>query len=117
MCGVVVMSRTPEAGPGRAAGQADLHALVEAAQAGTRRAFTTLVERHQDGVYAFAYALTGNAGSSEEIVQETFVLAWRRLSDLREPDRFHGWLFTTARRLAGHWRRKQRLAPSRPTPS
>jgi RNA polymerase sigma factor (sigma-70 family) len=71
--------------------------LVSAARTGDEAAFSQLVERYQNRVCSFIFALTGNLGHSEEIAQETFVSAWTQLEFLREPEHFRGWLFVIAR--------------------
>src|SRR5262245_38749145 len=71
--------------------------LVRAAQAGDRRAFERLVERHHGLVCAFACGLTASVSESEEVAQEAFMLAWRRLARLREPERFRSWILTITR--------------------
>ena len=59
--------------------------LVAACLAGEREAFVEIVQRHQSLVCAVAWEQTGRLAVSEEIAQETFVMAWRKLGELREP--------------------------------
>src|SRR5262245_58439533 len=75
-------------------------ALVGQAQSGDRAAFGHLVGRYQGSVRGLAYALTGSFTQSEEVAQETFLLAWRRLPEMREPDRFHAWVLGIARNFS-----------------
>lgn len=86
----------------------DIATTVEAARRGDAAAFTALVEAHRAGVRAVAYAHTGDASLSDEIVQETFVVAWHRLAAIGDPSRIGGWLRGVARRLAR--RRSKRRA-------
>src|SRR4051812_39371564 len=95
----VVLSRDAASPPAAEAGGAEVDD-VRAAQRGDHLSFELLVKRYQDTVYAVAYALTGRFALSEDIAQETFVLAWRRRSELRDPERFRAWLMTIARRAA-----------------
>src|SRR5438105_4934108 len=81
--------------------QADSH-LVEAARAGSREAFGALVERYQSLICAIAYSFTGNVAESEELAQEAFLVAWNRLAQLRQPERFRGWLVGITRNLGQH---------------
>jgi RNA polymerase sigma factor (sigma-70 family) len=67
--------------------------LVERARAGDRAAFDALAERHRATAFGAAYALLGDAHDAEDATQEALIQAWRRLADLREPDRFPGWLY------------------------
>lgn len=83
--------------------------LIAASIGGARNAFGTLIERYQNLVCAVAYSTTGDVALSEDVGQETFVEAWKRLADIREPDKFRGWLCGTARNLARMaLRRRQR---------
>lgn len=59
--------------------------LVERARGGDDDAFRVLVERHSRGVFRAAYRVTGNAADADDVVQETFLRAYRALDsfDLR----------------------------------
>jgi RNA polymerase sigma factor (sigma-70 family) len=89
--------------------------LVEASRTGSRRAFAELVERYHPLVCSVAFALTGSVSMSEEVAQETFVAAWRRLGDLRQADRFRSWLCGIARNLSRRSQRDERAAPATAT--
>lgn len=67
--------------------------LVSRAQAGDRGAFEVLVARHDDRLYAVVLRLSGNAHEAEEIVQETFLRAWRNLDQFEGRAQFFTWLF------------------------
>jgi RNA polymerase sigma-70 factor, ECF subfamily len=64
-------------------------------------AFTRLYEDHQPGVHAFLLARTSDAEVARDLLQETFLRAWRRCDELAalEPGRQRGWLYTVARNL------------------
>lgn len=68
--------------------------------------FAEVVRRHQAGVCAAAYGVTGDRALSEDIAQETFLAAWRSLSTLHDPSKLGGWLRGIARNLAHKARRK-----------
>ena len=55
---------------------------MTASARGDVRAFGTLVERHHGAVVAVAFAITRDLALSEDIAQETFVVAWTRLGDV-----------------------------------
>lgn len=76
-------------------------------QAGDPRAFESLVNRHKDAVAALAYAVTGDLAGSEDIAQETFLVAWQSRAQLREPSRLAAWLCGIARNLARQWQRQR----------
>lgn len=67
-------------------------ALVRRARGGDRDAFSALVGRYRDMVYAAAFCYLGNAEDAQDAAQEAFVAAYCRLGQLREPDRFAPWL-------------------------
>ena len=82
-------------------------ALVLAAQAGDRAAFSELVRRREGWLRALLRRLCGHAAEADDLAQEAFLRAWRRLHDLRQPAAFAGWLrrlavrvFIDARRLS-----------------
>lgn len=56
-----------------------------------REAFAELVLCFQDMAFACAYSVLGDAYLAEDIAQEAFVVAWQKLSQLREPKAFPGW--------------------------
>jgi RNA polymerase sigma-70 factor, ECF subfamily len=89
---------------------AGLAALVVRAQRGDRAAFGELVEQFQPTVYAIALRRLANASDALELTQEVFLHVLRRIGQLREPERFAGWLRQVAVRMAIN-RATRRLAP------
>ncbi|TCI98707.1 sigma-70 family RNA polymerase sigma factor [Aeromicrobium sp. IC_218] len=89
---------------------ADDHALVSRARSGDREAFGELYARHVRPVYWQAYGVVGSAADAEEVVQEVFVVAWRRLADLHLVDASAlPWLLVTAKNIGrNHARRASR---------
>jgi RNA polymerase sigma factor (sigma-70 family) len=81
--------------------------LVELGVNGDRDAFGQLVARHQSPVCALAYSACGDISRSEDLAQETFIIAWRKLSDLKEPAKFKFWLYGIARNLINSAFRQQ----------
>ncbi|MDR7333971.1 sigma-70 family RNA polymerase sigma factor [Roseateles asaccharophilus] len=73
-------------------------ALVErAVRDGDTRAFEALVRRHQGLVRAQLRRLLGHdAAMADDLAQETFVLAWRKLEQFRGDSRFATWLYRIA---------------------
>ena len=85
--------------------------LVLAAQIGSPDAFGRLVKKYQNMVTSLAFSKTGDLQRSEEFAQQAFMLAWENLTDLREPERFGGWLRSIATNLTLNSNRKSgRLA-------
>ena len=59
---------------------------------GDREAFGRIVKRYQSLVCSLAYSACGTLGTSEDMAQETFITAWHRLKDLRDPGKLRPWL-------------------------
>jgi RNA polymerase sigma-70 factor (ECF subfamily) len=74
--------------------------LVERARDGDRAAYGELVERFQPTVYALALARLRNPNEAQELVQEVFIHAMTKLSQLRDVHCFAGWLRQIAERMA-----------------
>lgn len=74
--------------------------LVSASQRGDVDAFGQLIERYHNLVCAIAYSRTGDRATSEDVAQETFLAAWRKIGELREPEKLRSWLCSIARNLA-----------------
>jgi RNA polymerase sigma-70 factor (ECF subfamily) len=66
------------------------------ALAGDRDAFRVLVERHSRRVFRLAYRMTGNEQDAEEVVQEAFLRAYRRLDRFESRANFGTWLYRIA---------------------
>jgi RNA polymerase sigma factor (sigma-70 family) len=81
--------------------------LMEACLAGNRQAFGRIVERYQSLICAVAYSATGDLGVSEDLAQETFVTAWKRLGELRDRTKLRAWLCGIARNLTNNWIRQR----------
>ena len=84
--------------------------LIHAVLTGDDAAFNTLVQRYQKGVHALTWRKIGDFHYAEEITQDTFLQAYKKLSTLRNPDQFAGWLYVIANRLCIDWNRKQKPA-------
>jgi RNA polymerase sigma factor (sigma-70 family) len=70
--------------------------LAVAAQAGDRRAFEALVRREKAGLYAFVRRYVGDADDAYDVVQESFVAAWRAFGRFDPQRSFPVWLRTIA---------------------
>jgi RNA polymerase sigma-70 factor (ECF subfamily) len=98
--GTTAVLATLEPVPARAAGWAQTAILVERAREGDREAFGRLVEQFERTVYAIVLNRLGNPSEAAELTQEVFLHVMRRLGQLREPERFAGWLRQVAARMA-----------------
>src|ERR1700675_3508607 len=69
---------------------------VERAQSGDSDAFRLLVEQHSRAVFRLAFRLTGNEQDAEDVVQETFLRAYRQLDKYEARSSFSTWLYRIA---------------------
>ena len=89
----------------------DIFETVEQAKQGNVTAFARIVRRYQSLVSGVLFSATGDFHKSEDLAQETFLIAWNKISELREPEHLAAWLCTIARNLAHHSGRKPDLMP------
>jgi RNA polymerase sigma-70 factor (ECF subfamily) len=68
-------------------------AAVAEARSGNEDAFRVLVERHSRHIFRLAYRMTGKPEDAEDVVQETFVRAYRQLSRFEARSNFGTWLY------------------------
>jgi RNA polymerase sigma-70 factor (ECF subfamily) len=71
-------------------------ATVALARGGDSEAFRTLVERHSRAVFRLAHRMTGNATDAEDVVQETFLKAYKQLGRFESRANFSTWLHRIA---------------------
>lgn len=90
--------------------------LVLAAQSGDENAFRSLYDRTVERIYALCLRLSADPGHAEELTQDVFVQAWRKLATFRGDSAFSTWLHRIAvnvvlaeRRATG--RRERRVLP------
>ena len=69
---------------------------VKLARAGDQDAFRVLVERHSRSVFKLAYRVTGSESDAQDVVQETFLRAWRQLARFEERSSFGTWIYRVA---------------------
>jgi len=89
-------------------------AAVARAKGGDHEAFRLLVDRHSRGVFRLAYRMTGRVEDAEDIVQETFVRAYRRLGRFESRANFGTWLYRIGFNCAIDYLRAR---PSRESPT
>lgn len=83
--------------------------LVRKARAGDREAFTRLYERHAPLARGVLLARVPWR-EVDDLLQEVFLTAWKRLARLRDPKAFSGWIVTIARNRATDHHRRRRPA-------
>lgn len=75
-------------------------AAVALARDGDAEAFRALVERHSRLVFRVAYRMTGSESDAEDIVQETFLKAYRQLGRFESRANFGTWVYRIAMNCA-----------------
>ena len=84
--------------------------LIYKVLAGDDEAFTALVRKHQQSVHALAWRRINDFQFAEEIMQDTFLQAYKKLSTLKNPSQFSGWLYVITNRLCNKWLLKNKSA-------
>src|ERR1043166_4872389 len=83
-------------------------AVLARAQQGDSDAFRSLVERHSRSVFRLAFRMTGNEQDAEDVVQESFLRAYRQLGRFESRANFGTWLYRiVANCSGGHMRAEQ----------
>src|SRR5688500_7502619 len=99
---------------GQRAGHASDEALAAGARAGGPAAFSELVDRYRDLVFAYALARLRSREEAEDVAQETFVRAFQRLDRLRWFGSWEGWLMRILRNLCHDALRRRRVRQTEP---
>src|SRR5438128_10170572 len=71
-------------------------AVLARARQGDGDAFRVLVERHSQSVFRLAFRMTGNEQDAEDVVQESFLRAYRQLGRFESRANFGTWLYRIA---------------------
>ena len=74
--------------------------LALRAQAGDREAFDRLFRLLQEPLYRYIFSLVGARAPSEDVLQEVFILIYRKIRWLREPGLLRPWVYRIATREA-----------------
>ena len=82
--------------------------LIRKILSGDDAAFGILVEKYQKSVHALAWRKVQDFHYAEEIMQDTFLRAYKKLPTLKNPNQFAGWLHVIAHRLCIDWMRSQK---------
>ena len=77
--------------------------LIHRILSGDDEAFSLLMRKYQKGVHALIWRKIGDFYITEELTQDTFIQAYRKLGTLKDPRRFKGWLYVIANRRCLNW--------------
>ena len=83
--------------------------LIRRVLDGDQGAFTALVNKYQKSVHALVWRKIGDFHIAEELTQDVFLKVYKRLSTLKRPELFPGWLYVIATRHCVSWLRKKEL--------
>ena len=84
--------------------------LIYRAQTGDEEAFADLMREYYRFVYTIVIRIVDNSHDAEEVVQDTFLNAYRGLAQLENAAKFKSWLAEIARNCARQWVRKRRIS-------
>ena len=82
--------------------------LIHEILSGDEAAFSRLIQKYQKSVHALAWRKIGDFHHAEEVTQDTFLQVYKKLSTLKNPNQFAGWLYVIANRHCIAWMRKQK---------
>jgi RNA polymerase sigma-70 factor (ECF subfamily) len=91
-------------------------AVVAAARTGDQSAFATVVEQHRRELIVHCYRMTGAMDEAEDLVQETFLKAWKGIGGFEGRSSLRAWLYRIATNtcldaLASRFKRSRRTLP------
>lgn len=86
----------------------DTDVVVARARKGDSDAFRLLVDRNSRSIFRLAYRMTGSTQDAEDLLQETFLRAYRNLDLFQERANFRTWLYRIAVNCSLDWLRKRR---------
>jgi RNA polymerase sigma-70 factor, ECF subfamily len=90
--------------------------LVSRSMGGDPESFNQLIKRWERPIYALAYRTIGREDDARDVVQETFLRAFRGLNGFKGQAKFSSWLYRITLNLCRDWMRRQRRAPVIATP-
>jgi RNA polymerase sigma-70 factor (ECF subfamily) len=93
---------------------ARLDSLVAPSRLGDRDGFSELIALTEPRVRRLLGRLACRGTDLDDLVQETYLRAWRSLPGFRGESRFSTWLFRIAANVASTWRQSQRIVASLP---
>lgn len=91
-------------------GYIDDQGLIDACRAGKTEAYGDLVRRYQDRLYPTVLRLAGCAEDAQDLLQETFLLAYEKLGRFHGESSFYTWVYRIAVNLALSSRRRRPMA-------
>lgn len=81
--------------------------LIEAVKRDRQQAFPVLVSAYQRRIYGFASRMCRNVEDAKDVLQETFLAAFRAIGDFRGEGKLSTWLFRIAANACRKMRRRE----------
>jgi RNA polymerase sigma-70 factor, ECF subfamily len=79
---------------------------IVASLQGDQGAFESLIREHQRMIHSLCFRMIGSLADAEDLAQETFIHAYRHLSEFRSEARFSSWLYRIAVNQCLNWRKR-----------
>ncbi len=80
---------------------------IRLCQTGDRAAFEQLVTRYQHMVHSLAYRMTGSLAEAEDLTQEAFLQAWRRIESFHGQARVSSWIHRITVNVCLNWHKRR----------
>ena len=84
--------------------------LIRRILSGDDEAFGILIQKYRKGVHALVWRKIGDFHYAEEITQDVFLQVYQKLSTLKNPNQFAGWLYVIVDRLCINWLQRHKPA-------
>jgi len=92
------------------------HDLITQFKNGSTEAMEGIVQRYEGRIFNFVLRMCGQVQDAEDVMQETFLSAFRSLHEFREKAKLKNWLFRIASRACIKKRRKKKFEPHKEIP-
>jgi RNA polymerase sigma-70 factor, ECF subfamily len=78
---------------------------IRQSRKGDSEAFAALIARYQHMIHSLAFRMTGSLADADDLAQDTFIQAFRRLEDFRGGAKFSSWLYRIAMNSSLNWKK------------
>jgi RNA polymerase sigma-70 factor (ECF subfamily) len=86
----------------------DEHSIIRAVLSGDKEAYGTLVVRYSHAIFRVAFRITGDKADAEDVVQEAFLLGYRKLEGFESRAKFSTWIYRIAVNCALNMKNKRK---------